>query len=80
MGQKEQMTIMSQIRGGIAGSDPRKISQRGAWIVLKQVHNLPPKGACLRLKVTIYLVSFTNPLAAGSGLVERTPKKVRFLL
>ena len=25
-----------------------------------------------------YLVSFTNPLAAGSGLVERTPKKVRF--
>ena len=26
------------------------------------------------------LVSFTNPLAAGSGLVERTPKKVRFLL
>ena len=24
----------------------------------------------------IYLVSFTNPLAAGSGLVERTPKKV----
>ena len=26
------------------------------------------------------LVSFTNPLAAGSGLVERTPKKVRFSL
>ena len=26
------------------------------------------------------IVSFTNPLAAGSGLVERTPKKVRFLL
>ena len=26
------------------------------------------------------LVSFTNPLAAGSGLVERTPKKVGFLL
>ena len=27
-----------------------------------------------------HLVSFTNPLAAGSGLVERTPKKVRFSL
>ena len=24
------------------------------------------------------VVSFTNPLAAGSGLVERTPKKVGF--
>ena len=24
------------------------------------------------------LVNFTNPLAAGSGLVERTPKKVGF--
>ena len=54
MGQKELTMVMSQIRGGIAGSDPRKISQRGAWIVLKQVHNLPSKGACLRLKVTIY--------------------------
>ena len=27
-------------------------------------------------KAGIPLVSFTNPLAAGSGLVERTPKKV----
>ena len=26
----------------------------------------------------LILVSFTNPLAAGSGLVERTPKKVGF--
>ena len=26
------------------------------------------------------IVSFTNPLAAESGLVERTPKKVRFSL
>ena len=27
-------------------------------------------------EVVMCLVSFTNPLAAGSGLVERTPKKV----
>ena len=32
------------------------------------------------LKLGSMLVSFTNPLAAGSGLVERTPKKVRFSL
>ena len=30
--------------------------------------------------VWLGVVSFTNPLAAGSGLVERTPKKVRFSL
>ena len=33
-----------------------------------------------QVKAWKILVSFTNPLAAGSGLVERTPKKVRFLL
>ena len=30
--------------------------------------------------IRLNLVSFTNPLAAGSGLVERTPKKVGFSL
>ena len=30
----------------------------------------------LEKRAKVMLVSFTNPLAAGSGLVERTPKKV----
>ena len=31
---------------------------------------------CYSSLAGLYIVSFTNPLASGSGLVERTPKKV----
>ena len=53
MGQKELTMIMSQIRGGIAGLDAHKISQRGAWVVLRKVQD-PPQVTIYPQKVTIY--------------------------
>ena len=42
----------------------------GPTLVLSSVHGMDA------IKYYYCIVSFTNPLAAGSGLVKRTPKKV----